>query len=748
MDERVLSRKKTNKKKKTKLHLKRIYLSLLTLVLILSSGIFWVNTGAAEEPPRLSKVGPINNATGYPLWYKDSEGTRLELCLDYNDPLCAFDAAEFGIDTSQPLSVATGNFPDESFYMLAGAEMETGTGGRALGGFQLEAAFAQEVPIEGDQIVFGRVRIRVDGLIAGEKYKVIHPYGTDEFVAEVEDEDDPIVGEINFTEDIGITGGFSAAMDSRIGRFIKWDPEVTPAAPTGYLGDPNVDHKIVGGVNGQNYFRIEGPGIGRNGANGAFSPNACRNTDGTQNPNCIQTDMFSVMGKEATTSGVEKTRATYSRTTAGEGTIDIFAFTEESKSQTVEVTTTDITTPIVMDGANGQYFTRVTFSGTTIPKITIKNTSDNPDTVIENMEAVDKIDNAKATYNIDNNTLTVKGVSSDQFEARILTVKEFNQPIENGTVSIADPAFVPPNITITSSGGGSITILVDIEGGPSPSNPPIADAGADQTVDAGATVTLQGNNTGGTENTTILWEQVSPDNPTVELTGSDTLTPTFTAPATGGTFVFRLTLTSPDGESTSDVTVNISGNVPQPVANAGADQVDIQQMTTNETTTVSTIVTLDGSASQNAATYEWSQLDGTPVSLNLSNPVKPTFMAPKKTGTLTFKLTARGADGKTTHEDEVKVTILPDNLTVAAAEYDRRNRSWRIDGTSTTFGPNVKVTIYVGSVDPLNKLAEVDVDTTGAFRYRGTGKAVGEDRTIIVESSAGGKLTYNQVRQK
>ena len=36
----------------------------------------------------LKTVGPIDESNGFPLWYKDTSGQRLELCLDPNDPMC------------------------------------------------------------------------------------------------------------------------------------------------------------------------------------------------------------------------------------------------------------------------------------------------------------------------------------------------------------------------------------------------------------------------------------------------------------------------------------------------------------------------------------------------------------------------------------------------------------------------------------------------------------------------------------
>ena len=88
--------------------------------------------------------------------------------------------------------------------------------------------------------------------------------------------------------------------------------------------------------------------------------------------------------------------------------------------------------------------------------------------------------------------------------------------------------------------------------------PPTANAGSDQTVDAGSTVTLHGSgsDTDGTV-ASYAWTQVS--GPTVTLSSSTVAEPTFTAPALG-TLVFGLTVTDNGGAtSTQDqVTVNVT----------------------------------------------------------------------------------------------------------------------------------------------------------------------------------------------
>ena len=115
--------------------------------------------------PNLKQVGPINDSNGFPLWYKDSNDVKLELCLDPDDPLCGLVAEDF--DPNKPITFPN-NYPGEAFYQLAEAAMESPDGrSDAIGVFALEATFNSEVPATGDQTVFGRIRFRVDSLIPG-----------------------------------------------------------------------------------------------------------------------------------------------------------------------------------------------------------------------------------------------------------------------------------------------------------------------------------------------------------------------------------------------------------------------------------------------------------------------------------------------------------------------------------------------------------------------------------------------------
>lgn len=88
--------------------------------------------------------------------------------------------------------------------------------------------------------------------------------------------------EINTTEDIGcgnVPCDFRASLEGKVSRFLKWDPAFGPAAPTGYLGNPNVTHQVTGSPFNTNIFKVDGPNVGGAGINS------------------IQTNLFTLAGK-------------------------------------------------------------------------------------------------------------------------------------------------------------------------------------------------------------------------------------------------------------------------------------------------------------------------------------------------------------------------------------------------------------------------------------------------------------------
>ena len=229
---------------------------------VVSETYNFVQPGAPGEPvpqPPLAGVGPIDANTGFPIWYEDKTGVRLGPCIGGANCVSVLP------DPTQPAFVAPieadSNFPEEMFYWSGEAEL-AGTGGiSARLVLALEGAFGGAVQ-QGDQITFGRVRIRVDNLVGGATYRVTHPYGVDEF-------DNVTAGDdgINFTEDLGVNSFPNGVMRSRVGPYLTWDtfglPPQQGGPPAGFVGDPNLLHRVVGSPmvdssgRAQNYFRME-----------------------------------------------------------------------------------------------------------------------------------------------------------------------------------------------------------------------------------------------------------------------------------------------------------------------------------------------------------------------------------------------------------------------------------------------------------------------------------------------------------
>jgi hypothetical protein len=176
--------------------------------------------------------------------------------------------------------------------------------------------------------------------------------------------------------------------------------------------------------------------------------------------------------------------------------------------------------------------------------------------------------------------------------------------------------------------------------------PPIADAGPDQTVDVGVTVTLDGSNSTDPDGDiqVYLWEQTG--GVQVTLSDPNAVRPDFSAPDVGPdgeSLTFQLTVTDQSGlQSTDTCVVNITWDNDPPTANAGPDQ------TVDEGATV----TLDGSNSTDPddgiQRYWWTQTAGTGVTLSDPSSAQPTFTTPKfhpKKSAFTFQITATDEGG-------------------------------------------------------------------------------------------------------
>ncbi len=210
----------------------------------------------------LVEVGPLGAANGFPQYYVDATRLALEPCLDpvgFCPPLNL-------PDPTAPV-VFPDNFPTALFYWLADARLTLPGGGRARLTLAVEGGFVHGVVVPGDQLAFGRMRVRADGLVAGATYTFTHPYGVDVLQADG-------AGRVDVSNTVG-TPGFAGPLGSRVGPFLVWDAS-SPAPPPGFVGNPHVDHRVTGSPCGTNLFRVEGAGLPGGG---------------------IQTDLFSVAGK-------------------------------------------------------------------------------------------------------------------------------------------------------------------------------------------------------------------------------------------------------------------------------------------------------------------------------------------------------------------------------------------------------------------------------------------------------------------
>jgi hypothetical protein len=156
-------------------------------------------------------------------------------------------------------------------------------------------------------------------------------------------------------------------------------------------------------------------------------------------------------------------------------------------------------------------------------------------------------------------------------------------------------------------------------------NIPVAAAGADQVVAEGAAVTLDGSGSFDADGDPIkyLWIQIA--GPSITLNNANQALASFVLPTgtAGSILEFRLLVSDGLQGSSDNTQVTVISSNQAPTADAGSDQTIEEGL----------VATLDGSASSDpdgdAMTYSWTQTGGPTVTLDLSNPVMPTFTAPE-----------------------------------------------------------------------------------------------------------------------
>ena len=215
----------------------------------------------ADPAQAVVATSPIIGPQGFPRWYEDADGQRLELCLD--STACS--------TTSAVLNPAAGG---EAVYWAAAAEPPAGLTGQGLD-MEVTAGFD---PTSGRPVVTGRIRIRARNLVPGEQYTITHPYGQAVATAELDPnpvEPDDLTGRIRYIQEVGCIlpeepadgspappappCDFTSPLAGPLfGGFLRQQ-----GAPSGHLGDGLLaltPRPVVNGPQG-NSFQIEGPGV-------------------------------------------------------------------------------------------------------------------------------------------------------------------------------------------------------------------------------------------------------------------------------------------------------------------------------------------------------------------------------------------------------------------------------------------------------------------------------------------------------
>jgi hypothetical protein len=252
--------------------------------------------GAVPANAETAGMGPVDPANGFPTWYSDGT-VRLQFCYQGGQG-CLSEPPDPGSPASYP-----DNFPDEAFWFAA----EASAGNLRLYEAALEGAHANGPVVDGDQMGFGRLRFRLNGLTPNASYTITHPYGVHTFTADA-------TGVINQTLDQGACApsltapcdwaGVGAAFLGDFGRGTTATFLRQVGAAAGTLGDINTARTVTGAPSGNNFVSVVGPNAGGPGVNtltvNTFTVQGLIATDSVGGPNTPDLPAASDSGRSST----------------------------------------------------------------------------------------------------------------------------------------------------------------------------------------------------------------------------------------------------------------------------------------------------------------------------------------------------------------------------------------------------------------------------------------------------------------
>ncbi|MFL1512910.1 Ig-like domain-containing protein [Pseudomonas prosekii] len=739
----------------------RLALNALGLTLSLSGSAF--AQLAAVDP------GPHTFATGkFPMWYQDNNQLSMELCqsraassrVPATTPpsyMCLLGAEPGVYDDAQPM-VFPDNWPGEAFWFVAETAIpQVGNSGYELEVYvaAIEAAFGGEAVVDGDQVSFARIRLRISVPTAGV-YTVTHPYGV-----ETVNVTTPGRRAINITRDIGIgaPGNFSGALNGDIGPFLRSVngpyTEVNPdtGAVDTFVGDPNLNEPVTGSPNNTNFVRIQGPA-------------------GT-----IQTNLFTVSGKvldNRAQTDVEIDRATYRRTSSGTGNstrVEVFGKSANSSSLCFRETVALVVGPppspclINMTGDNsGLFFAQRLFNGPVPPVVVVTATNPTgttrPTAVSSKVTDVVKVQTAR--YNWANHSLLIEASSSDEVAVPDMVAQGYGRLSKSGTLqrlTVADLLQPPATVTIKSAAGGSDTEPVVVVGaapntGENEAPLAVADSGS-TSFGVPITLNLLANDSDPDGNTPLsitALTQPAAGQGTVALSGSTAVV--YTPPAVVNaplttTFTYKAQdVKGLASSAAATVTITVAPNqspvaVADSIATLGV-AIPINVLA-NDTDPEGNVPLAVASLTQPAAGRGTVSTDGSVITYTPPATVTTAF-------TTTFSYIARDAFGALSTPATVTVQVSPrpaaENFAVTAATVQARSNNrfnWDFTGTSSVTTGNT-ITVQVTTPTGLVTLGTTTVPVTGRWRLtvsNSTTVIPSANPTATIRSSQGTQRTVN-----
>ncbi|KHL75854.1 hypothetical protein PpSQ1_03080 [Pseudomonas putida] len=724
---------------------------------LLAAGFSLTVTSAAWAALSEVDPGPYTFATGgYPMWYKDTDNLSLELCQSRATStrfpgapgapayMCTLLPEPGVYDDALPL-VFPDNWPPEMFWFLAETSIpQVGNSGFELEVYVagIEAAFAAENPVDGDQQSFARIRIRASVPTTGT-YVITHPYG-------VETVNVTAAGRraINITRDIGIgaPGDFSGALNGNVGPWLRGVggpyTEVNPdtGASETFIGDPNLTEAVTGSPFNTNFVRIEGPA------------------------GAIQTSVFTVSGKvldQRAQTPVTLERATYSRNGAGTR-IEVFAKAPNDADVCMRNGLALVGTPpspcqfSLLADNNGLFFTQQ-LSQTAPPPVVVVTGSTatggtRPTSLSSKLTDVVKVDTAR--YDWTNKRLVIEARSSDEVVVPDLVAQGYGRLSKSGvlqSLTVNDLSQPPATVTIKSAHGGSDVEPVIVVGNApieAENQAPLAQADSGSTS-VGVPLTLN-----------LLQNDSDPDGD-VPLTISDLTQPgtglggvvlngttsvTYTPPAGAtqplvATFSYQAVDAKGLKSTPATVTVNVAPNQPptvaaQTVATLGVP-LSINVLTGAADPEGNAPLVVDN-VTQPAAGRGTVSTDGSTVTYTPPATVTTAF-------TTTFTFQVRDSLGALSNPGTVTVNVSPrpaaETFAVTAATVTARSNNrfnWDISGTSSVTTGNT-VTVRVTTTTGEQVLGTVAVPITGRWRL-----AVGNSTTMIPTAAPTATVTSSQ----